>query len=73
MLLRESGSRQVAADLIDTAEDVYHLTCSELLVMPGDARLRIKRRRTERERLQALRLSDVIDGSWRPLGTAATG
>jgi nucleoside-diphosphate-sugar epimerase len=66
MTLRELGSRRVAADLIDVVDDVYYLTCDELLTMPGDARLRIKRRRTERERLQALRLPDVIDHSWLP-------
>lgn len=67
MALRELGSRRLAADLIDAVDDVYYLTSDELLTMPGDARLRIKRRRTERERLQALRLPDVIDHSWRPL------
>jgi hypothetical protein len=68
MSLRKWGSRKVAADLIDAAEDVYYLTCDELVAMPGDARLRIKRRRAERERLQALRLPPVIDHTWRPLG-----
>ncbi|GBE67160.1 hypothetical protein MFM001_36220 [Mycobacterium sp. MFM001] len=67
MALRELGSRRVAAELIDAVDDVYYLTCDELLTMPGDARLRIKRRRTERERLQALELPAVIDRSWRPL------
>lgn len=67
MTLRELGSRRVAADLIDTVDDVFYLTCDELLAMPGDARLRIKRRRTERERLQALQLPDVIDHSWQPV------
>ncbi len=68
MTLREFGSRRIAADLIDTVGDVYYLTCDELLTMPADARLRIKRRRAERERLQALRLPDVIDCCWAPLG-----
>lgn len=67
MSLRELGSRRVAAELVDAVDDVYYLTCDELLTMPGDARLRIKRRRTERERLQALRLPDVIDHSWQPV------
>lgn len=73
MSLRELGSRRSAADLVDTAADVYYLTCDELLAMPGDARLRIKRRRAERERLQALRLPIVIDRSWQPLDAAASG
>ncbi|MGH3557984.1 MAG: NAD-dependent epimerase/dehydratase family protein [Mycobacterium sp.] len=66
--LRELGSRRVTAELIDIVDDVYYLTCDELLSMPADARLRIKRRRAERERLQGLRLPDVIDHTWSPLG-----
>jgi hypothetical protein len=65
--LRELGARRVAADHIDSVGDVYFLTCDELLTMPTDARLRIKRRRAERERLQTLRLPGVIDRSWTPL------
>ncbi len=64
MALREVGSRRVTADVIDVVEDVYYLTCDELVAMPADARLRIKRRRAERERLQAQRPPDVIDGTW---------
>jgi hypothetical protein len=64
MTLRELGSRRVAADLIDVVDDVYYLTCDELVTMPADARLRIKRRRAERERLQVQRPPDVIDGAW---------
>ena len=66
MTLRELGSRRVAADLIDVADDVHYLTCDELVTMPADARLRIKRRRAERERLQAQRPPDVIDHTWVP-------
>ncbi|MGB9306573.1 MAG: hypothetical protein WCB92_23695, partial [Mycobacterium sp.] len=64
MALRELGSRRLAADLIDVVDDVYYLTCDELVTMPPDARLRIKRRRTERERLQAQGPPDVIDHAW---------
>ena len=60
MSLRELGSRQVAADLIDTVDDVFYLLCDELITMPADARLRVKRRRAERERLQAQPQPDVI-------------
>jgi hypothetical protein len=67
MTLRELGSRRAAAELLDAADDVYYLTCDELLSMPADARLRIKRRRAERERLQGLRLPDVFDHTWHPL------
>jgi hypothetical protein len=71
MTLRELGSRRVAADLIDVVADVYYLTCDELVTMPADARLRIKRRRAERERLQAQRPPDVIDGTWMPVAASA--
>ncbi|BBZ44082.1 NAD(P)H-binding protein [Mycobacterium parmense] len=71
MCLRELGSRRVAADLIDAVDDVYYLTCDELVTMPGDARLRIKRRRAERERLGAQRPPEVIDGAWQPVDRTA--
>jgi hypothetical protein len=67
MTLRELGSRWATTDLIDAADHVYFLTCDELVTQPADARLRIKRRRAERERLQALRPPDVIDTSWNPV------
>jgi nucleoside-diphosphate-sugar epimerase len=73
MTLRELGSRRVSAELIDTVDDVYYLTCDELLAMPSDARLRIKRRRAERERLQALQLPDVIDRAWVPIRRSPGG
>lgn len=67
MTLRELGSRRVAADVIDVVDDVFYLTCDELITTPADARLRIKRRRAERERLQAQRPPDVIDHAWVPV------
>ncbi|MBS4729781.1 NAD-dependent epimerase/dehydratase family protein [Mycobacterium sp. SM1] len=73
MALRELGSRRVRADLIDTVDDVYYLTSDELVTMPSDARLRVKRRRAERERLQALRLPDVINGAWLPIHLSPAG
>ena len=66
MTLRELGSRWAAADLIDVVDDVHYLTCDELVTLPGDARLRIKRRRAERERLQAHHPPEVIDSAWTP-------
>jgi nucleoside-diphosphate-sugar epimerase len=71
MTLREIGSRWVAADVIDVVEDVYYLTCDELVTIPADARLRIKRRRTERERLQAHRPPEIIDHTWAPVEQSA--
>jgi nucleoside-diphosphate-sugar epimerase len=58
--LRELGSRFVDAELIDVAGEVFYLTCDEAVTIPSDARLRIKRRRAERERFQGQRLPDVI-------------
>lgn len=60
MTLREFGSRLAATDAIDVAGEVFYLTCDEVVTLPVDARLRIKRRRAERERLQGTRLPDVI-------------
>ena len=71
MTLRELGSRWAAMDLIDAADHVYFLTCDELVTHPADARLRIKRRRAERERLQVQHPPDVIDTSWIPLDPPA--
>ncbi len=58
--LRELGSRFAAADVIDVPGVFLYVTCDEAVSMPADARLRIKRRRAERERLQGLRLPVVI-------------
>jgi nucleoside-diphosphate-sugar epimerase len=60
MTLRELGSRYVEAELIDVAGEVFYLTCDEAVTIPSDARLRIKRRRAERERFQGHRLPDVV-------------
>ena len=60
MTLRELGSRLVDAELIDVAGEVFYLTCDEAINLPSDARLRIKRRRDERERFQSLRPPTVI-------------
>ena len=60
MTLRELGSRLVDAELIDVAGEVFYLTCDEAITLPSDARLRIKRRRDERERFQSVRPPTVI-------------
>jgi hypothetical protein len=60
MTLREMGSRYVDAELIDVAGELFYLTCDEAVTIPSDARLRIKRRRAERERFQGQRLPDVV-------------
>lgn len=60
MTLRELGARFVDAELMDVAGEVFYLKCDEAVTIPSDARLRIKRRRAERERFQGQRLPDVI-------------
>lgn len=60
MTLRELGSRLASAELIDVAGEIFYLTCDEAVTVPTDARLRVKRRRAERERFQGSRLPDVI-------------
>ena len=52
--VRELGTRLAGQEKLAAAEDIFYLTTEEALVMPVDARLRIKRRAAERERLQAL-------------------
>lgn len=71
--LRELGSRRLAAAAIGAVEDIFYLTCDELVSTPADARLRIKRRRAERERLQAQRPPEVIDGAWTPVAPPVAG
>jgi phosphohistidine swiveling domain-containing protein len=76
LAVRELGRRLLAEDKIAVRDDVFHLTVEEALVVPGDARLRIKRRAAERERLHAIRLPAVIDGAWSPIagrGAAQVG
>nr|HRD15029.1 PEP-utilizing enzyme [Mycobacterium sp.] len=65
--VRELGTRLAGQEKLAAAEDIFYLTTEEALVMPVDARLRIKRRAAERERLQALVLPPVINGRWEPL------
>jgi nucleoside-diphosphate-sugar epimerase len=73
MALRQLGSRRVDADLIDVVEDVYYLTCDELVTMPADARLRIKRRRAEQDRLAVQHPPDIIDKCWIPVNHSLEG
>jgi rifampicin phosphotransferase len=65
-LVREWGSRQVRANRLAHAEDVFHLTLDELLVPPADAHARIRRRRAELERVRTVRMPAVVNGSWHP-------
>ena len=65
--VRELGTRLAGQEKLAAAEDIFYLTTEEALVMPVDARLRVKRRAAERERLQAVALPQVINGRWEPL------
>jgi hypothetical protein len=49
---------------VTCVDDVFFLTCDELVAPPYDARIRIKRRRAEHERLQAIELPAVVRGRW---------
>ncbi|BBZ04354.1 hypothetical protein MCHIJ_37910 [Mycolicibacterium chitae] len=65
--LREKGVRLVARRTLADAEDICYLTLAEAVAPPVDARLRVARRRAERERLLALNMPQVIDDRWWPL------
>lgn len=65
--LREKGTRLVARRTLADPEDICYLTLAEAVAPPVDARLRVARRRAERERLQALNMPTVIDDRWWPL------
>lgn len=67
MGLREKGDRLAARRLLACRDDVFYLTLDEALAPPVDTRLRVIRRRAERERLQALNMPEVVDGHWAPL------
>lgn len=67
MALREKGSRLAARRLLACRDNVFYLTLDEALAPPVDTRLRVNRRRAERERLQALNMPEVVDGRWAPL------
>lgn len=70
-LVWEWGRRQVAANRLIHADDVFHLTLDELLVPPTDALARIERRRADLERLRGVRLPVTVNGSWHPVAEAA--
>lgn len=67
LAVRERGGRLVRLGLVDVPEDAFYLTLDEALVAPRDARERVARRRAERERFQAIRMPDVVIGTWQPV------
>ena len=65
--LREFGIRLTARKVLTAGDDIFYLTPAEALAPPADAKLRVDRRRAERERLQSISVPDVVDGTWSPL------
>jgi nucleoside-diphosphate-sugar epimerase len=70
IILREKGSRLAERKIIDIADDVFYLTCDEVLAAPPDARALVDRRRAERRRLQEIGLPEEFDGQWSPVDRA---
>lgn len=66
LAVREHGRRMAEAGNLEDPVDVFHLTLDELFEA-GDRRDLVVARRTERERLAALRLPIRFSGSWAPL------
>ena len=64
--VRELGTRLAGQEKLAAAEDIFYLTTEEALVMPVDARLRIKRRRRAGA-VAGLGVTPVINGRWEPL------
>lgn len=64
---RELAGRLVTEDKLDAVGDIFYLTVDEALTLPPDARLRVKRRVAERERLQTIRLPEIIEAGWEPV------
>ena len=65
-LVRERGRRLVEAGVVDHADDVYYLVFDELFATLPDTRALVARRRSERARLEAVRMPAVFSGSWTP-------
>jgi len=70
--LREAGLRLTARRALAAADDVFYLTCGEVLTPPVDTRLRVNRRRAERRRLLEAAPPELIDGTWTPTEDTGT-
>jgi hypothetical protein len=70
VILREKGSRLASQHIIEFADDVFYLTCDELLAPPPEVRALVDRRKIERRRLQEIDLPEVFDGQWSPVEPA---
>lgn len=62
----EQGLRLVGRGLLDEPADVFYLTLDEAFTAPDDLRERVARRREQRARLKAIRMPDVVVGTWQP-------
>jgi len=65
--LREKGARMVAGDLAAAGDDVFYLTCDELVTNRPDVRALVRRRRAEQQRLEQMGPPDVFQVDWRPV------
>ncbi|GAB2680735.1 PEP-utilizing enzyme [Nocardia goodfellowii] len=76
MAVRERGARLVDAGVLQVPEDACFLTLDEIFGPPAEVGQVVARRRAERQRLQGIRMPDVIAGGWAPVadaGVVATG
>jgi phosphohistidine swiveling domain-containing protein len=71
--VREWGRRLTGRGVLGDPSDVHFLTYDELLLPPADARELVARRRSERERLQSIRMPAMFTGTWVPEATEGDG
>jgi phosphohistidine swiveling domain-containing protein len=65
-LLREHGSRLVAAGRLAEVDDVFYLLVDELDAPPPDMAAVVARRRTQQHQLELLVPPEAFSGTWRP-------
>ncbi len=66
LAVRERGRRWAASGVLTDADDVFYVTYAELLDPPPAVADHVPARRSERERLRALRLPTMFTGTWEP-------
>lgn len=64
--LREQARRLVERGQLDQVDDVFYLTLDQAFCSREDLRATVQRRRTERTRLAAVTMPDVVVGHWEP-------
>ncbi|WP_067656483.1 NAD-dependent epimerase/dehydratase family protein [Nocardia harenae] len=65
--IREKGRRLREAGLLDEADDVFFLILDEMLCPPADISEIVARRRSDRDRLAALRMPATFTAKWEPV------